>query len=265
MFKYKISKYKILLLILVTLNTLPTTSYANGVLCWDRDVTLAMSSFTNNQNPRAAAESWFPKYIEITKKIVRWGNNPTNLNGSSKNVGKKIASAGIIRNGYMFRFKIDEDEGKAFVTLIPPGQYVKVQPVRYNKCKTLIDMPKTAVRPIKKEKSYIQRCNLTPKNIYNIQITLKNAGYYNGEIDGKFGQNTLNGIKKAKRFLGKNASNNECLNYADISLLESSIINKNSMPKKSKLTNYKELCEEIGFKPGTESFGNCVLKMMDKD
>ena len=82
----RIQEYKTLLLILVTLNTLTTTSYANGVLCWDRDVTLAMSSFTNNQNPRAAAESWFPKYIEITKKIVRWGNNPTNLNGSSKNV-----------------------------------------------------------------------------------------------------------------------------------------------------------------------------------
>ena len=27
----------------------------------------------------------------------------------------------------------------------------------------------------------------------------------------------------------------------------------------------KDFCSEIGFEPGTESFGNCVLKMMDKD
>ena len=27
----------------------------------------------------------------------------------------------------------------------------------------------------------------------------------------------------------------------------------------------KQFCSEIGFQPGTESFGNCVLKMMDKN
>ena len=27
----------------------------------------------------------------------------------------------------------------------------------------------------------------------------------------------------------------------------------------------KDFCSEIGFEPGTECFGNCVLKMMDKD
>ena len=27
----------------------------------------------------------------------------------------------------------------------------------------------------------------------------------------------------------------------------------------------KDFCSEIGFEPGTESFGNCVLKMMDKN
>ena len=27
----------------------------------------------------------------------------------------------------------------------------------------------------------------------------------------------------------------------------------------------KDFCSEIGFEPGTESFGNCVLKMMDKE
>ena len=33
----------------------------------------------------------------------------------------------------------------------------------------------------------------------------------------------------------------------------------------SKLDNHKEFCEGIGFTPGTEKFGDCVVKMMDKD
>ena len=35
--------------------------------------------------------------------------------------------------------------------------------------------------------------------------------------------------------------------------------------KKSKLDEYKDFCKEIGFTPKTESFGNCVLKLMDRD
>ena len=31
----------------------------------------------------------------------------------------------------------------------------------------------------------------------------------------------------------------------------------------SKLNKYKEFCEEIGFTPGTEKFGECVLKAME--
>ena len=33
----------------------------------------------------------------------------------------------------------------------------------------------------------------------------------------------------------------------------------------SKLDKHKEFCEEIGFNPGTEKFGDCIMKMMDKD
>ena len=33
----------------------------------------------------------------------------------------------------------------------------------------------------------------------------------------------------------------------------------------SKLDKHKEFCEEIGFTPGTEKFGDCVMKMMDRD
>ena len=35
--------------------------------------------------------------------------------------------------------------------------------------------------------------------------------------------------------------------------------------KPSKLDKYKSTCEEIGFTPGTEKFGDCVMKLMDKD
>ena len=47
---------------------------------------------------------------------------------------------------------------------------------------------------------------------------------------------------------------------------------KNSQTQKTQSSNknvtynsQKEFCSEIGFEPGTESFGNCVLKMMDKN
>ena len=33
----------------------------------------------------------------------------------------------------------------------------------------------------------------------------------------------------------------------------------------SKLDKYKSNCEELGFLPGTEKFGDCVMKLMDKD
>ena len=33
----------------------------------------------------------------------------------------------------------------------------------------------------------------------------------------------------------------------------------------SELDKYKKFCEEIGFTPKTEGFGNCVLELMKKD
>ena len=261
----KILKFKILFFLVVLQNIIANGSYANGVLCWDRDVRMAMASFANHQNPKAAAETWFPKYIEIKKTKVRWGNTQSNLNGSARNVGKKIASAAIQRNGYTFRFKFNEERTKAFVTLIPPGQYISVPPAKYNKCMVIQDNAKIVTKPTKVKKSYLQRCGLTPKKLENIQASLKTAGFYNGKVDGKFGLRTFNGITKAKSFLGKNASSGECLNTSDISLLRNPIIKKNPIFDKSKLNGYKQFCEEIGFKLGTESFGNCVLKMLDKD
>ena len=35
--------------------------------------------------------------------------------------------------------------------------------------------------------------------------------------------------------------------------------------KKSKLDEHKDTCKEIGFIPKTEKFGDCVLKLMDRN
>ena len=39
----------------------------------------------------------------------------------------------------------------------------------------------------------------------------------------------------------------------------------NGSNSNSKLNKYKEFCEEIGFRTGTEKFADCVLKAMEKD
>ena len=170
-----ISKLKFLIFISILFNPIISTSYANGVLCWDRDVRMAMASFTNHQNPKAAAETWFPKYIEIKKTKVRWGSNQNSLNGSARNVGKKITSAAIQRNGYTFRFKLNEESTKAFVTMIPPGQYISIPPAKYNKCKIIQDNVKTVTKPTKVKKSYLQRCSLTPAKLKNIQTFINDT------------------------------------------------------------------------------------------
>ena len=41
--------------------------------------------------------------------------------------------------------------------------------------------------------------------------------------------------------------------------------NTSSSSENSELDNHKEFCKEIGFTPGTEKFGDCVMKLMDKD
>ena len=38
-----------------------------------------------------------------------------------------------------------------------------------------------------------------------------------------------------------------------------------SASRTSKLNEYKEFCKEIGFTLGTEKFGDCVIKLMDRD
>ena len=41
--------------------------------------------------------------------------------------------------------------------------------------------------------------------------------------------------------------------------------NTSSYSGNSELDNHKEFCKEIGFTPGTEKIGECVMKLMGKD
>ena len=60
---------------------------------------------------------------------------------------------------------------------------------------------------------------------------------------------------------GYKKSGNECVSiFIDMGKQPA-----NSSTSNFKLNKYKEFCEEIGFKPGTEKFADCVLKTMEKD
>ena len=58
---------------------------------------------------------------------------------------------------------------------------------------------------------------------------------------------------KIKTYLKKAYEDDE-FQYAQKQYLE--------IQTKFKLNKYKEFCEEIGFTPGTEKFGECVLQAM---
>ena len=42
-------------------------------------------------------------------------------------------------------------------------------------------------------------------------------------------------------------------------------VEKNSNLSSNSLVDSKEFCKEIGFTPGTEKFGDCIMKLMDKN
>ena len=79
--------------------------------------------------------------------------------------------------------------------------------------------------------------------------------FANGSKDvGTFENDKLNGY--AITYYANGSINQEGIFKDDVFLYTQ---------KKSKVDKHKEFCEEIGFTPKTEGFGNCVLKLMDKD
>jgi len=103
-----------------------------------------------------------------------------------------------------------------------------------------------------------------------LQSNLKDLGLYKSSIDGSYGKGTAAAlVAYNKKYLnGRNLENNS-YNTAGlirtVLALKSSAVPVTTSSKNSKLKEHKEFCEDIGFTPKTESFGNCVLKLMEKD
>ena len=101
---------------------------------------------------------------------------------------------------------------------------------------------------------------------------------YEGEwMDDKFsGQGTYT-FKDGRKDVGEwenDKLNGYAIQYnADGSIRREGIFKDNEFlyaetrekKEPSKLDKYKSTCEEIGFTPGTEKFGDCVMKLLDKD
>ena len=122
---------------------------------------------------------------------------------------------------------------------------------------------------------------LSSKTRKNIQIVLKEKGFYKSTIDGLYGQGTREAILGFFKEKGlsdelKNLDMNRELSLIATHYLSekkdkksknslSLIVRSGGSNTTSNLSKYKEFCEEIGLKIGTEKFADCVLKAMDKD
>ena len=94
--------------------------------------------------------------------------------------------------------------------------------------------------------------------------------YKNAQKHGQGIYKFVNGIKEVGEF--KNSKlNGYAIRYgADGSILKEGIwkddkfIYANKPTSNSKIEGYKNFCSEIGFTPGTEKFGECVVEAMKK-
>jgi len=102
--------------------------------------------------------------------------------------------------------------------------------------------------------------------------------FKNDKAHGKGTKTFANGIKTVGAWENNKLNGYAITYYANRSIKQEGIFKDNEFlytEKRSKsvitpstdseLDKHKEFCEEIGFTPKTEGFGNCVLKLMDKD
>ena len=115
------------------------------------------------------------------------------------------------------------------------------------------------------------------KGVYTFASGTKYVGEYrDGKRNGQFTVTYSTGVKYVGEFKNDKKHGHGTQYNADGTILKEGIFkdgvfqyaqkkssnNSNSNPK---LNKYKEFCEEIGFKLGTEKFADCVLKTMEKD
>ena len=100
--------------------------------------------------------------------------------------------------------------------------------------------------------------------------------YSDGKRNGQFTVTYSTGVKYVGEFKNDKKHGHGTQYKADGTILKEGIFKegvfqyaqkKPSTKSNSnfKLNKYKEFCEEIGFKLGTEKFADCVLKIMEKD
>ena len=92
--------------------------------------------------------------------------------------------------------------------------------------------------------------------------------FKNGKANGQGTYTYASGSKEVGEWENGNLNGYAITYKADGTIDQEGIFKDNVFQyaqKKSKLDKHKDTCKDIGFTPKTESFGNCVLKLMDKD
>ena len=102
------------------------------------------------------------------------------------------------------------------------------------------------------------------------------GGYLNGKMGGQGTYFWADGRMDVGEYKDDQLNGYAIMYDADGSIIQEGVFkdsvfqyaqkkSPNNSNSNSKLTKYKQFCEEIGFNPGTEKFADCVLEAMKKD
>ena len=113
------------------------------------------------------------------------------------------------------------------------------EPTQYDPCVVKIS-GKT-----ERQKSYVERCEISSEQIKLLQSQLKRLDLYPYEIDGLAGKGTLAGLKKAKKLVGADASKGECFTKADISAFTELADNKEQKSTNTCSSKNTKVCTDL--------------------
>ena len=176
---------------------LGTLANANGVICSGRNINLVINVFSNSENPRKAAEGFYPPYVRITDDFVQFGSDENRWYKPQKNIGNSYAEAQVIRPSKqkpLFKLFYKKASKTVAVTVSKRG-VKKIPPVIYQNCEEL-----GSASAAKRSSSNIVAAafrKLSTCDRKYVQQFLKGQELYSGTIDGKWGQNTYKGLVRA--------------------------------------------------------------------
>ena len=165
---------------------------ADAIICWERNVGIAASAFVS----RAAAESWFPKYIYISDDQVKFGDSRNSWFNVTSNIGDDYINAAASRSGTLFKFKYRKSKNNLSVKMVQGGSYKPIAPITYKNCEQVGSRSLSSnVSDNAAKAAYVK---LSKCNRRYIQQFLSGQGLYNSTIDGKWGAGTALALQKAK-------------------------------------------------------------------